>query len=478
MASTTVVKHTMASASSGQLNHIYRQHENYGNQEIDLSRAGDNVYFGCHNVHDARERLQHRIAELDEMLPPKKKRKDRVVAISYELPAPRAGMSKEECDRFFRRVYKSYEQVYGDDIICGAVHYDEVHEYTDIDGTKTMSRPHLHIIGIPNVADKGINGRAFYDRGLPNRLNKIADTVCMELFGYKYRDGSKQKSRGTVEQLKQGAKNARRHEQKELDRIAKDLQSYEQAQKNDIDEWLTASTEQERAERMRKLDAELDAERTRLENDLDTIKGQVNTLNGRKNDLEGSIEDIRQEKSKLLQYVSALRAQVESFLRDFTLKRADAEAELVGLQKQKSALEHQIELADITRKELSEDIKGMEKRVEELNADIATLDAQKAEYEPLRQQYEELSGEYKKLDYECKKASEDVNKTKELARVARNQIDFMEKVKETPVIRQFFKEYLDEFSREKVNLNKVLNEMSNDLNYRSFKQFERDEWER
>ena len=81
MASVTISKHTLASANGGQMSHCFREHARYSNEDIDTSLSSRNIVLGCRNAREARSRLRNRIEEVDKVLPPKRVRKDRVVAI-------------------------------------------------------------------------------------------------------------------------------------------------------------------------------------------------------------------------------------------------------------------------------------------------------------------------------------------------------------------------------------------------------------
>ena len=208
MASITIQKHTLKSASGGQISHIYRTHKNYSNKDINPELTKYNLYIG--NSEQAKAGLRQRIAEVDEILPPQRKRKDRVVTVSYVAPMPEGDYTREQVKAFFTELTKGLCEEFGkENFYGGAIHFDEVHEYTDVDGTKKMSRPHLHLLAVPFVEGKGINGKDFLKKETYSKVNAIADKVCQEMFGKPYQDGSKQRSRGTVEQLKEGEKQAK-----------------------------------------------------------------------------------------------------------------------------------------------------------------------------------------------------------------------------------------------------------------------------
>lgn len=86
--------------------------------------------------------------------------------------------------------------MFGDNLIDGAYHADEVHDYTDLDGELHTSRGHLHADVIPWTEEYGVNMKHFYTRDLPNRINAALDAKCQEMFGFPYRDGTRKKSRG------------------------------------------------------------------------------------------------------------------------------------------------------------------------------------------------------------------------------------------------------------------------------------------
>ena len=292
MASVTIRKHTMASASSGQINHCYRKHENYRNQDIDSSLTGENIYLGCNTSDEARAKLHGRIEECDSIIPPKRVRQDRVVAVEYCIPAPREGMPVEQQEIFLRAAYEKMEQVYGNDIIFGAIHRDEVHHYEDSVGEHT-SRHHLHVMGVPRTETKGINGKEFLKRQKYHEINELMDEVCMSLFGYKYQDGTKQKSKGTVEQLKQGEKNAKEYVENAQNEMAKREILFERKQIELEEEF---SNLQEQAENLRQEVSSLREEAESLKqetSDLESLRNEKNALKGEIQRQRGILEKFK-----------------------------------------------------------------------------------------------------------------------------------------------------------------------------------------
>lgn len=200
MASMTIQKHTTASACTGQVAHIYRERENYGNPDIDKARAEGNLYAG--EGAECRQRIKDTIRELDEKTPPKRVRSDRKTVASIVIPAPREDTTPEQAKRFFQSVVSELEgKGY---LICGgAVHADEVHEYIDpSDKQKHMSRLHAHVLVVPYTQEKGCNMKAWLTRSRYKEINDTLNRVCERELGYQYNDGTLKRSSKTVEELK------------------------------------------------------------------------------------------------------------------------------------------------------------------------------------------------------------------------------------------------------------------------------------
>lgn len=187
----------------GQIRHDFRQNKTYSNKDIDLERSNLNQKYGCQTATQAREKFKKYLKEIDEKLPPIRKKQDRKVALEMVFKAPRDNMTNEEETQFFDALYEALEKEYGARVLYGVSHFDEKHTYIDAKTHKKMiSRDELHVMILPYVEGKGINMDQFYKRSLPKQLNQIADTVCKELFGYKYQTGDKAKGLDDIDVLK------------------------------------------------------------------------------------------------------------------------------------------------------------------------------------------------------------------------------------------------------------------------------------
>lgn len=83
------------------------------------------------------------------------------------------------------------------------MHGDEVHDYIDPDDKQLhRSRLHMHVLLVPET-ERGLNMKSWLTRDRFRELNALCDRICMRELGHRYQDGSKAKSRGKVEALKE-----------------------------------------------------------------------------------------------------------------------------------------------------------------------------------------------------------------------------------------------------------------------------------
>ena len=183
----------------------------YGNEHIDPAKSGDNgtlVYRGVHaqdgRARDAYARLKARVEEIDKAEPPKRIRRDRVTMVAFEVPAPE-GLPPERERQFFKIAYAEIARMCGgaQNVSPLKIHRDEVHDYIDpVTKDVKTSRVHAHVVGIPYVKGKGVNCKQFMTRQALRDLQKRIDDRCRSDLGVRFMDGSRQRSRGTVEDLK------------------------------------------------------------------------------------------------------------------------------------------------------------------------------------------------------------------------------------------------------------------------------------
>lgn len=201
MASVTIQKWSTAAACGGQINHIYRTREHYGNQDIDKTLADRNEMAGT--AEEARARIRETIAWVDSVTPPKRIRGDRKTVAELCVPAPRSGMSDQDARQFLTAACEALVEAPGMHVVGVALHGDETHEYIDPDSKeRVQSRLHLHVLVVPDVPGHGCNMKSWLTKSRYKEINQLLDRVCKRELGYTYQDGTKSQSRGDVERVK------------------------------------------------------------------------------------------------------------------------------------------------------------------------------------------------------------------------------------------------------------------------------------
>jgi len=177
-----------------------RQNTNHSNIDINKSATPRNTQ-GNRSYQEACRAYDDLIASLDAK-PGANKRKDRVTCFGLSLPAPRSLKPEDEKAFFLEAVRLIAEQYGSDNIIQYYMHQDEKHTYVNAE-TKQLceSRSHLHCYVVPEHNGK-LNGKWFSSRANMVRLNNAIHKMAQEQYGVLFMDGSKRKSRKTVEQLK------------------------------------------------------------------------------------------------------------------------------------------------------------------------------------------------------------------------------------------------------------------------------------
>lgn len=259
MASVTIQKWNTAAACGGQVNHIYRTREHYGNTDIDKSLADYNEMAGT--AEDARTRIRETIARVDAATPPKRVRADRKTIAELCIPAPRAGMNDEDARRFLTAACMALVDAPGMHVVGIGLHGDEVHEYVDPDSkSRVQSRLHVHVLVVPDVPGKGCNMKSWLTKARYSEINRLMDKVCMKELGYSYQDGTKSRSRGDVERVKAESLRAEaaeltakidnlRHEAVELDKARQRARQDAARATQEADRAIARARAAERAQR-------------------------------------------------------------------------------------------------------------------------------------------------------------------------------------------------------------------------------------
>lgn len=222
-----------------------RENGNHSNSDIDTSLSHNNYNIGCDDTHDMLKSLKRRTEEVDALYPPQKVRKDRVVACSLYCPCPKEISNKgaEEERMFFEGVHQIYADFFGKENVHGSfIHLDEIHEYTDKDGSRKESLAHAHTI-VSAYAEwtekdkktgeikerKGINGKNFEKRDRYNKLNNQINDFCMKEWNISFLNGGVAQKK-KVEELK--AEQELHEKKAEINRANSELKELESQHEN------------------------------------------------------------------------------------------------------------------------------------------------------------------------------------------------------------------------------------------------------
>lgn len=150
------------------------------------------------------KRLKERVALIDTVLPPKRRRADRVTQISMTIPAPE-GLDPRYEKSFFEIAYAEIARAFGGykNLSPMYVHRDEVHEYIDPATHKARtSRVHAHVIGVPFVPGRGVNAKNFLTRDRMREINERIHFRAKKELDIAFMSGTRERSRADMEALK------------------------------------------------------------------------------------------------------------------------------------------------------------------------------------------------------------------------------------------------------------------------------------
>lgn len=240
-------------------------------------------------------RLQSRMEKIDEALPPKRRKKDRIIAISFCVSKPEE-VSREQEGEFFEICYRNICDICGgaENVTAGYIHRDEIHDYLDAEtGERRTSLAHLHCVGIPYVQDVGINAKNFMTTENMTRLNEAIDKECQERLHVKFLVGLKSRSGRTVEDLQIASERRalqQRERQREIEENIEKLKAKEEQLKKEIEK-LKRQKEEAEAEKKR-----VREEYTKLANLYNALVREFNELKEEAKRLKIQISEKIEEK--------------------------------------------------------------------------------------------------------------------------------------------------------------------------------------
>jgi len=205
-----------------------------------------------------RDRHRKKLEELDSQ-PKANKRKNRVINQMIEFPTPEwlqfdpdgTEEEKQEQAEALKQFYVGLIRaeieagiIDPESIVSISIHLDEVHMYRDAEtGEPRQSRPHMHVMLFPLYKGR-LCWRDFSTNTRIIQSNQAADKFCLEEYGKTYRDGTKKKSKKTVQKLKQEST------EREADAMEKEAAAV-QAVLDDLKEQETRQREELQRQRIR-----------------------------------------------------------------------------------------------------------------------------------------------------------------------------------------------------------------------------------
>lgn len=192
----------------------------HSNTEINKNITKTNMQIKNRSYQTTCDLYDKRIAYLDS-LPNANKRKDRVTCFGLNVPIP-SGLNKKDELKWFAAVIDIVKMQYGaNNLLQAYIHRDEKHSYLDAEnGEQKQSRTHAHFYVIPEHEGK-LNGKWFSSRENMLKINKSIQEMTQSDFGIDFMDGTKRKSKKSVESLKNQSR------EKELDALETRLKAQE-----------------------------------------------------------------------------------------------------------------------------------------------------------------------------------------------------------------------------------------------------------
>lgn len=140
--------------------------------------------------------------------PKQNKRKDRVTCVGLEIPAP-DGMSDDMAREWCVDAYEAVRERLGNTVLGGVAHFDEIHDYRDPETKEVRtSRPHLHIYAVPDIGGR-LNAKQYTARRQMVGMNAAIEAMTAAKYpGFKFQNGTKKKSKKSVEALKNDSERA------------------------------------------------------------------------------------------------------------------------------------------------------------------------------------------------------------------------------------------------------------------------------
>ena len=273
-----------------------RKQSSHSNKQINKQVTDTNLQYD-RSYEETCKRYDDRIAYLDGF-ENANKRKDRVTCLGITVPTPKGLDATREID-WFNAVNKLVIKQFGaDNVLQCYIHRDEVHQYLNAEtGQLETSRVHAHFFVVPERNNKLVGKHVCNRENFIKLDNSIQDMTVSD-YGIDFMDGSKKKSKATVEELK-GKSASREYRVKTrksitkqvTERLESDYEARRELLEAQVREFEKLVAEQNRAFQAREADLQereqVAAEREKeFQGREDRLQAQERALKAEKKDIQ------------------------------------------------------------------------------------------------------------------------------------------------------------------------------------------------
>ena len=336
-----------------------RKNHAHSNKHIDVNKTDNNISMDRLSYSDRYKKFRKRLDETKEIYEKNHpKSADRIlpnanIGLFLELPVP-DDLAKNDIKYMMwcNATYDVLREHYGEEnIICGDIHVDEIHDYIDVKtGKKCTSRPHMHVLVVPAVKEDCIiehkrgqdeNGNpiithdkhyagelcldAVYTRKNTHILNDSIDQMTHDMFGCRWNTGEKSKSYAEMDELKAASAKLEREQAeerlKELKKDIKDLTTKRDKLEKRIEK--LSADESARQKSLANAEKRLDTVNKHIENKQSELDALQSVINTRKSEID---EELGEYKSKKKSKIDEKLEKYEKEQREKADEKAKAEA--------------------------------------------------------------------------------------------------------------------------------------------------------
>lgn len=302
MASCNFEKMKSANDVKSKLRHCdseMRKQDEHQNWHINKNMTSENMQISNRDYKTTCNLYDNKLKELDSK-DGANKRKDRVTAVGIEIPCPKDLPNDKESEWLIKANNEICSLYGSENVLQSYFHFDEKHSYINAETKEQCtSRSHLHSYLIPCVDEK-LNAKSFTSRSNMIKLNNAIQEMTARDYGIAFMDGTKKKSKKTVEQLYQESDvealklDLEAQYQDKVNKLALDKQEWLKTQNTSLERHYKAKEEELKREYQKKqkeLDSLIASYEARIANLDDEVSNRVNKAVKRRNGANTSLQE-------------------------------------------------------------------------------------------------------------------------------------------------------------------------------------------